>query len=176
MQAPIALPRCFAEILCPDFGFGSLREFRPRCRDFTVIHQVLPQNRALSEHKICSQIALVQLCSIALRQYCINLQIRLQVYYKLTADGLQAFIANFLTKTSNGTGFGKKKPGKITFAGLKLPRNCSFAYHCFIESGCSPPDGRLRGPTCRQRNTHRAYHAQSAQRKRRGLRLHRPRR
>ena len=111
-----------------------------------------------------------------LRQYCINLQIRLQVYYKLTAGGLQAFHANFLTKTSNGTGFGKKKPGKITFAGLRLPRNCSFAYNCFIESGCSPPDGRLRGPTCRQRNTHRAYHARSAQRKRRGLRLHRPRR
>ena len=111
-----------------------------------------------------------------LRQYCINLQIRLQVYYKLTASGLQAFIANFLTKTSNGTGFGKKKPGKITFAGLRLPRNCSFAYNCFIESGCSPPDGRLRGPTCRQRNTHRAYHARSAQRKRRGLRLHRLRR
>jgi hypothetical protein len=35
--------RRFAEILCPDFGFGSLREFRPRCRDFTAIHQVLPQ-------------------------------------------------------------------------------------------------------------------------------------
>ena len=113
---------------------------------------------------------------VDVRQYCINLQIRLQVYYKLTAGGLQAFIANFLTKTSNGTGFGKKKPGKITFAGLRLPRNCSFAYNCFIESGCSPPDGRLRGPTCRQRNTHRAYHARSAQRKRRGLRLHRPRR
>ena len=38
------------------------------CCDFTVIHQVLPQNRALSARKICSQIALVQLCGIALRQ------------------------------------------------------------------------------------------------------------
>ena len=36
------------------------------CCDFTVIHQVLPQNRALSARKICSQIALVQLCGIAL--------------------------------------------------------------------------------------------------------------
>ena len=176
MQAPVALPRCFVEILCPDFGFGSLREFRPRCRDFTVIHQVLPQNRALSERKICSQIALVQLCGIALRQYCINLQIRLQVYYKLTAGGLQAFLEIFLLKTWKAAWFERRKPGKITFAGLKLPRNCSFAYNCFIESGCSPPDGRLRCPTCRQRNTHRAYHARSAQRKRRGLRLHRPRR
>ncbi|WP_455491644.1 hypothetical protein [Butyricicoccus sp.] len=33
-QAPVALPRRFAKILCSDFGFGSLREFRPRCRDF----------------------------------------------------------------------------------------------------------------------------------------------
>ena len=66
MQAPIALPRCFAEILCPDFGFGSLREFRPRCRSFTVIHQVLPQNCASSVRKIYSQITLVQLCGIAL--------------------------------------------------------------------------------------------------------------
>ena len=33
-QAPVALPRRFTEILCPDFGFGSLREFRPRCRGF----------------------------------------------------------------------------------------------------------------------------------------------
>ncbi|WP_207665666.1 hypothetical protein, partial [Butyricicoccus sp. AM27-36] len=57
--------RRFAEILCPDFGFGSLREFRPRCRDFTVIRQVLPQNRASSVRKIYSQIALVQLCGIA---------------------------------------------------------------------------------------------------------------
>ena len=68
VQAPVALPRCFAEILCPDFGFGSLREFRPRCRNFTVIHQVLPQNRALSERKICSQIALVQLCGTTLEK------------------------------------------------------------------------------------------------------------
>ena len=66
MQAPVALPRCFAEILCPDFGFGSLREFRPRCRSFTVIHQVLPQNCASSVRKIYSQITLVQLCGIAL--------------------------------------------------------------------------------------------------------------
>ena len=66
MQAPVALPRCFAEILCPDFGFGSLREFRPRCRNFTVIHQVLPQNCASSVRKIYSQITLVQLCGIAL--------------------------------------------------------------------------------------------------------------
>ena len=66
VQAPIALPRCFAEILCPDFGFGSLREFRPRCRSFTVIHQVLPQNCASSVRKIYSQITLVQLCGIAL--------------------------------------------------------------------------------------------------------------
>ena len=66
MQAPIALPRCFAEILCPDFGFGSLREFHPRCRSFTVIHQVLPQNCASSVRKIYSQITLVQLCGIAL--------------------------------------------------------------------------------------------------------------
>ena len=58
--------RRFAEILCPDFGFGSLREFRPRCRSFTVIHQVLPQNCASSVRKICSQIALVQLCGIPL--------------------------------------------------------------------------------------------------------------
>ena len=66
MQAPVALPRCFAEILCPDFGFGSLREFRPCCRSFTVIHQVLPQNCASSVRKIYSQITLVQLCGIAL--------------------------------------------------------------------------------------------------------------
>ena len=66
VQAPVALPRRFAEILCPDFGFGSLREFRPRCRNFTVIHQVLPQNCASSVRKIYSQIALVQLCGIAL--------------------------------------------------------------------------------------------------------------
>ena len=66
MQAPVALPRCFAKILCPDFGFGSLREFRPRCRSFTVIHQVLPQNCASSVRKIYSQITLVQLCGIAL--------------------------------------------------------------------------------------------------------------
>ena len=66
MQAPVALPRCFAEILCPDFGFGSLREFRPRCQSFTVIHQVLPQNCASSVRKIYSQITLVQLCGIAL--------------------------------------------------------------------------------------------------------------
>ena len=66
MQALVALPRCFAEILCPDFGFGSLREFRPRCRSFTVIHQVLPQNCASSVRKIYSQITLVQLCGIAL--------------------------------------------------------------------------------------------------------------
>ena len=65
VQAPVALPRCFAEILCPDFGFGSLREFRPRCRSFTVIHQVLPQNCASSVRKIHSQITLVQLCGIA---------------------------------------------------------------------------------------------------------------
>ena len=68
MQAPIALPRYFAEILCPDFGFGSLREFRPRCRSFTVIHQVLPQNCASSVRKIYSQITLVQLCGIAIRK------------------------------------------------------------------------------------------------------------
>ena len=68
MQAPVALPRCFAEILCPDFGFGSLREFRPRCRSFTVIHQVLPQNCASSVRKIYSQITLVQLCGIAIRK------------------------------------------------------------------------------------------------------------
>ena len=66
MQAPVALPRCFAEILCPVFGFGSLREFRPRCQSFTVIHQVLPQNCASSVRKIYSQITLVQLCGITL--------------------------------------------------------------------------------------------------------------
>ena len=66
MQAPVALPRCFAEILCSDFGFGSLREFRPRCRSFTVIHQILPQNCASSVRKIYSQITLVQLCGITL--------------------------------------------------------------------------------------------------------------
>ena len=33
---------------------------------FTVIHQVLPKNRASSVRKICSQIALVQLYGIAL--------------------------------------------------------------------------------------------------------------
>ena len=68
MQAPVALPRCFAEILCSDFGFGSLREFRPRCRSFTVIHQILPQNCASSVRKIYSQITLVQLCGIALNK------------------------------------------------------------------------------------------------------------
>ena len=66
MQAPVALPRCFAEILCPTFVCGSLREFRPRCRSFTVIHRVLPQNCASSVRKIYSQITLVQLCGIAL--------------------------------------------------------------------------------------------------------------
>ena len=43
-----------------------MREFRPRCRSFTVIHQVLPQNCASSVRKIYSQITLVQLCGIAL--------------------------------------------------------------------------------------------------------------
>ena len=46
--------RRFAEILHPD------------CVAISCNTKVLLQNRALSEHKICSQIALVQLCGIAL--------------------------------------------------------------------------------------------------------------
>ena len=84
-QAPVALPRRFAEILCPDFGFGSLREFRPRCRDFTVIRQVLPQNRASSVRKIYSQIALVQLCGIALKLFIYQMRVLLYNEYNIKA-------------------------------------------------------------------------------------------
>ena len=55
----VGLDKDTAYRMAEGFGFGSLREFRPRCRSFTVIHQVLPQNCASSVRKIYSQITLV---------------------------------------------------------------------------------------------------------------------
>ena len=68
MQALVALPRCFAEILCPDFGFGSLREVPSALLKFHGNHQSITAKMASSVRKLLANHS----CSIM--RYCLNLK------------------------------------------------------------------------------------------------------
>ena len=61
--------RRFVKILRPDFIAVSCAGSGRAAADFTVIQQVLPQNHASSVRKIYAQIALVQLCGIAIKTF-----------------------------------------------------------------------------------------------------------